>query len=186
MNTNKRKEKILAMLNDAQTKGDLKASVGEGLKTTLAGVAGAFTGAAVGRLSLLAGIGTAIAGHYFGAGKVTSFGVGMMTMGGAKVLGVAGTEARGIEGAKERVKSVAQDFKHRLYLDKFIKPKKKSGEGTSGLGDVGRVQYFNYPSNELDMGSIDAIEQEILQQTELEGHAMGNYEDFSEAEERIY
>jgi len=182
-----KKEKILSLLKDAETKGQLKESVGEGIKTVIAGVAGAFVGGAIGRPSLLVGVGTTIAGHYFGSGKLASFGVGMMTIGGAKVLGVNGTSANGFEGVKERMKAVAQDFKHRLYIDKFIKPKKKSEEGTSGLGDVGQVQYFKYPSNELDMGSLDAIEQEILRKTEYDERQMsGNDEDVGGMEEKIY
>lgn len=187
---NKRKEKILALLNDAETKGNVKSSFVEGLKSTAAGVAGAFAGGAIGRPSLLLGIATTMAGHYFGAGKVTSFGVGMMTVGGAKTLGFQGTGVTGFEGAKERMKAVAQDLKHRLYLDKFIKRKKKTEDGTSGLGDVGdvgRVQYFKYPSNELDMGSLEAIEQELLGRIELEEPQMsGSYEDMSGMEEKIY
>lgn len=165
--TKNRKEKILALLQDAETKGDAKGSFVEGLKTTAAGIAGAFVGGAIGRPSLMVGMGATIAGHYFGSGKLASFGVGMMTMGGAKVMGMNGTSANGFEGVKERMKAVAQDFKHRLYIDKFIKPKKKADDGTSGLGDVGKVQYFKYPSQELDMGSLDAIEQEILRNTEV-------------------
>ncbi|MDP3558093.1 MAG: hypothetical protein Q8T03_12040 [Bacteroidota bacterium] len=191
---NKRKEKILALLKDAETKGDAKGSFIEGLKTTAAGVAGAFVGGAMGRPSLLVGIGSVMAGHYFGSGKLTSFGVGMMAMGGSKVVGVNGTPANGIEGVKDRMKAVASDLKHRLYLDKFSKSKKKADEGTSGLGDTGKVQYFKYPnaSNELDMGSLDAIEQEILRKTDLEGQEVGNnedvngYEDVSGMVEKIY
>ncbi len=175
--TNK-KEKILAILRDAETKGQVKSSIGEGLKTTLAGVSGAFIGGAIGRPSFIIGIATTMAGHYFGSNKVASFGVGMIATGGAKIVsGVEGTPANGFEGVKERMKTIAQDFKHRLYVDKFIKPKKKSDEGTSGLGEV---QYFKFPSasKELDMGSLEAIENEILNKTEMAEEQMrGNVED---------
>lgn len=134
-----------------------------------------------------------MAGHYFGSNKFATFGVGMIATGGAKLLGgVEGTPANGFEGVKERMKAVAQDFKHRLYIDKFIKPKKKADEGTSGLGEV---QYFKFPSKELDMGSIDAIEREILYKTEMPEEQMrggdedvnGNsYGDVTGMEDKIY
>lgn len=173
-----KKEKILAILKDVETKGEVKSSIVEGLKTTAAGVSGAFIGGAIGRPSFLIGIVTTMAGHYFGSNKVASFGVGMIATGGAKIVGgVEGTPTNGLEGMKERMKTIAQDFKHRLYIDKFIKPKKKADEGTSGLGEV---QYFKFPSKELDMGSLDAIEREILYKTEMPEEQMrGNEEDVS-------
>lgn len=182
----KNKEKVLAILRDAETKGEVKSSIVEGLKTTAAGVSGAFVGGAIGRPSFVIGIVTTMAGHYFGSNKVASFGVGMIATGGASIVGgVNGTPASGFAGVKERMKAVASDFKHRLYVDKFIKPKKKSDDGTSGLG---QVQYFKYPGNELDMGSLDAIEQEILRKTDMPEEQMrGNYEDVTGTEdEKIY
>jgi hypothetical protein len=188
-----KKEKILAILKDVETKGEVKSSIVEGLKTTAAGISGAFIGSAIGRPSFVIGIVTTMAGHYFGSNKFATFGVGMIATGGAKLLGgVEGTPANGFEGVKERMKAVAQDFKHRLYIDKFIKPKKKADEGTSGLGEV---QYFKFPSKELDLGSIDAIEREILYKTEMPEEQMrggdedvnGNsYEDVTGMEDKIY
>ncbi len=181
-----RKQKILGILADAETKGQVKDSVIEGLKTTAAGVAGAFIGGAIGRPSFLIGIGATMAGHYFGSHKVASFGVGMIATGGASIVGgVNGTGANGFEGVKERMKAVATDFKHRLYIDKFTKKKKKTEDATDGLGEV---QYFKYPGNELDMGSLDAIEQEILNRTEVveEPQMQASYDDMTGSEERIY
>jgi hypothetical protein len=183
-----KKEKILAILRDAETKGEVKNSVVEGLKTTVAGVAGAFIGGAIGRPSFLLGIGTTMAGHYLGSHKVASFGVGMIATGGANIVdGVKGTPVNGFEGVKERMKAVAQNFKHSLYVDKFTKKKTttKTDEGTDGLGEV---QYFKYPGNELDMGSLNSIEQELLRKTEMEENQMtGSYDDDVKGmEENIY
>lgn len=192
----KRQEQILKLLEERETKGDVKNSGIELLKSLAVAGIGVGLGAAIGRPSLVVGIGATFAGYYFGIPKVTQLGVGMMSCGGfqLKEKGFGSPEVEGLEGAKERLKALGADLKHRLYLDKFFKPKaeeKPKQEGTSGLGEV---QHFKYPTDGLDMGSLDAIEQEITRSGEMfEQRQMAGGDDVSGAdydisgvEDRIY
>lgn len=177
--------------DDPDTKGNLKSSGLEMLKTSVAGLAGAATGAAIGRPSLLVGLGVIFAGHYYNSAKLTALGTGILTTGAFKASkGMSGTPQDGIEGVKERVKAFRDDVIDRLYVDKIksIVSRGKGGSNevkgaTEGAGD--EISYFN-ANRELDMSGLDAI------QSELEDHAMqfeqrqfgGSDEDFSEVESR--
>lgn len=180
------KEKVLALLQQLETEGDAKNSFIEMLKSGVIVLAGAGIGAAIGKPSLLLGLGTTFAGHYFNQPRLTSLGVGIVASGGYKLAsGLKGTEVGGLEGAKERFKAFGADLKDRLYLDKFIKSKPVNGEedGTAGLGEV---QYFKYPNKEVDMAGLDAIEDEIANSSEQFSRQMaGSYEEVSGPEERI-
>lgn len=153
---------VLALTKKLETKGDAKHSAIEAIKDLVVGVVGGgLAGAAIGKPSLLVGLGTSLIGHYSGVQMATSFGLGMMASGGYQISsGVNGLS--GMDEVKERIKSFSANIKQRLYLDKFIKPKNKvADEGTNGMGSV---QYFKYPKSdtqELDMGSLENIEKEI-------------------------
>mgnify|MGYP000903309969 CR=1 FL=1 len=195
-----RKEKILALLSELETKGDIKNSGIEGIKTTLIALGGAIVGKKIGRPSLLLGIGTIAAGHYFDSKRLVNLGVGITAGGGiATAESLKGTDETLAGKFKSGLKEFGQDLKHRLYVDKFIKPKK--GESTNGLGEVGEVQYFKYPGNELNMGTLEAIEDEIrrsselMEQRQMKGNeevsgsneeVSGGYEDVSGVEEKIF
>ncbi len=149
---------VLALTKQLDTKGDAKNSAIEAVKDLVVGVVGGgLAGAAIGKPSLLVGLGTSLIGHYSGMPLATSFGLGMMASGGYQITSnVNGLS--GMDEVKERIKSFSTNIKQRLYLDKIIKPK---GEATNGMGSV---QYFKYPKSdtqELDMGSLDDIEQEM-------------------------
>lgn len=182
-----KKAQVLALLKELETKGNAGNSLKETGKSLLIGAIGAGLGVAIGRPSLLVGLATAFTGHYLKNNRITSLGVGMMASGGYAVgQGIKGTEMEGLEGVKERLKTFGENLKERLYLDKFIKPKEKSkDEGTAGLGEV---QYFKYPGGELNMGSLDSIEDEIIRKSdEFEKRQMsGNDDDISGVEDRIY
>lgn len=162
-----KKEKILALWKDLKTEGSAKNSGIELVKTVLAAGVGILAGQQLGRPSLLIGAGAAFAGHYYNEPKLTHLGIGMMASGGyqLKDKGVAGAEAEGFEGFKEKLKVLGEDVKHRLYLDKILKSNsaKPKEEGTAGLGEV---QYFKYPNDELNMGALDSIEEEITRSGE--------------------
>lgn len=167
MKAHDKKEKIMAFItNELETEGDIKNSGIETLKTGLAGLLGATAGAAIGKPSLLIGLGTIMVGHYYKSNKVVALGTGMLATSSYKaVSGVNGTEVGGLEGAKERVKAFGQDLKERLYFDKLknlISKKKTENTTTDGLGEV---TYFN-PNNALDMGSLENIEKEIERHAE--------------------
>ncbi len=178
----KKKERILAILAELDTEGDVKNSLIEMLKTGVIGLAGAGIGAVLGKPSLLVGLGTIVAGHYYKSPRALVLGAGMVASGGYKMTtGIQGTPIGGIEGVKERFKAFGSDIKERLYLDKIIKPK----AGTNDLKGVGTVQYFD-PSK-ADMGSLDAIEDEIARSSMQfdQKQFAGNFEDISGSEERI-
>lgn len=187
-----KKEKIMAILKELDTKGKVGNSLYEGLKTTAIGLAGAGIGKAAGRPSLIVGIATAMAGHYFDSKRLTYFGVGILAGGGiATADSLKGPDQPFTEKVKDRFKSFGSDLKHRFYIDKFVKAKTKSESGTNGLGEV---QYFKYPGNELNMGSLDNIEEEIRRSSELmerrqmAGHdgKSGTYDDMAGVEDKIY
>jgi hypothetical protein len=176
---NARKAKILALATKLETKGDVKHSAIETVKDLVVGVVGGgLAGAAVGKPSLLVGLGTTMIGHYAGSSLATSFGLGMMASGGYQIGAgaVSGTGLSGIEEAKERMKAFGANIKERFYLDKIIKP--KAEEGTNGLG---KVQYFKYPQQKnqsLDMAALDHIESQIAESgKQYEQKLSGAYSD---------
>jgi hypothetical protein len=185
-----KKSHVLAIAQELNTKGDAKNSAIESVKDLVVGVVGGgLAGAAIGKPSLLVGLGTSLIGHYMGSSMATSFGFGMMASGGYQIGqgAVNGTSLTGLDGAKERMKAFGQNIKQRLYIDKIIKPKEgDQGDGANGMGNV---QYFKYPQNqELDMGALDNIEREIArsgEQYELR-QMSGNSDEVSGANEMIY
>lgn len=188
--SNAKKAHVLAIAQELDTKGNAKNSAIESVKDLVVGVVGGgLAGAAIGKPSLLVGLGTSLIGHYMGSSMATSFGMGMMASGGYQIGqgAVNGTGLTGLDGAKERMKAFGANIKQRLYIDKIIKPKETTKEeGTEGLGNV---QYFKYPqTQELDMGSLDTIENEIARSGEqFERRQMsGVYDEMSGAEEKIY
>ena len=131
----------------------------------MGGLLGATAGAIVGRGSFFAGMAVSGAGHYFGNRAAAAFGVGMMATGGYQMASLNGSGVSGLEGVKERLKAFKEDLKHRLFLDKIIKSKKKS-EGDQATNGIGEVQYFNYPNKELqgstlDFNALDNLERQI-------------------------
>lgn len=159
----KQHSKLLSgMTQRLETKGNIKNTFIETAKDVVVGaVGGGLAGAAIGKPSLLVGLGTSLVGHYVGVPMATSFGLGMMATGGYQIGSGMVNGLSGVDGVKERVKAFTENLKQRLYLDKIIKKKASTDEGTNGMGSV---QYFKYPKNEtqeLDMGSLDNIEQEI-------------------------
>jgi hypothetical protein len=170
------KKFMLDGLTTAETKGSFKKTALEtGRDIVVGAIGGGIAGAVVGRASFLVGIVATGAGYYFGSHSAAAFGVGMMASGGSQVAtqAVSGTESEGFEGIKERLTALKEDFKHRLYLDKIIKPKTTTTETatkeetTNGMGEV---QYFTYPNgkelegaNDLDMSALERIEKQVAE-----------------------
>ena len=178
-----RKEKILALLAGVDTKGDVEGSLGETLKTALVGLVAAGIGAKFSKPSLLIGLGAVMAAKYYKSERGLVFGVGLLAGGSAKLAqSLNGISSTGIAGIKETVKAYGEDLKDRLYLDKFF----KSSNSTNGTDGVGEVQYFD-PNLALDLGSLDAIEEEIARSSMRfdQRQFAGSYDEISGAEERI-
>ncbi len=161
--SNAKQSHIMALTKELETKGNAKNSAIESVKDLVVGVVGGgLAGAAIGKPSLLVGLGTSLIGHYTGMPMATSFGLGMMASGGYQISSGAVNGLSGLNGIKERVKSFSNNFKQRLYIDKLMKSKKSGAE--DGANGMGNIKYFKYPkteTQELDMGSLENIEQEI-------------------------
>ena len=185
-----KKKHTLAIIKKLETKGNAKNSAIETVKDLAVGViGGGLVGAAVGKPSLLVGLGTSMIGHYTGSSLATSFGLGMMASGGYQIGSdaVHGTSLSGLDEAKERMKSFGDNIKKRFYLDKIIKPKEKD-ESTNGLGNV---KYFKYPKSkeqELDMSALEHIEAQIAKAgAQYEEKQMsGTYDDLAGAGDPLY
>jgi len=178
------RDRMLAILKELETEGDIKNSFIETLKTTAVGLIGAAIGSRISRPSLLLGLGTIMASNYYKSTKGMVLGVGMIAGGSLKLAkGLQGNGASGIAGIQESVKAIGDDLKERLYLDKIFSS--KSSQPTDGLKGVGEVQYFN--PNEVNMGSLDAIEDEIARSSMQfnQKEFAGTYDDISGVEERI-
>ena len=182
------KAKVMAFLqHELATEGDTKNSFIETLLTGTIGLVGAGAGAAIGKPSLLLGLGTIFVGHYCKSKKVIALGTGMLTTGTFKAIkGIDGTEVAGFDGAKERFKAFGQDLKERLYLDKIknliSKKKSENNNGTEGLGEV---KYFN-PNNAEDMAGLNNIEQEVQRQAErFERKQFAGTDELDDTEDRI-
>lgn len=150
--------------NGLPTKGSIKNTAIETGKDLLIGVVGGgLIGAAIGRPSLLAGIGVTGLGHFMGQRLVSLVGIGMMASGGFKTqAAVSGVD--GLEGVKERLLAYRDTMKDKLYLDKILKKKPVAG--------VGNLQYFNYPQEVQGLygGGLDALD---AIDDQLEESAMG-------------
>lgn len=127
-------------------------------------IGGGIAGAVIGKSSLLIGAAVTGYGHYAEKPTVATFGIGMMAASGFN----AGTNStQGIDGfSKEDVKARLMNFKDsftsKLFLDKILKKKEKTEEGTKGVGAVGT---FTYPqeNKELDFSALNRLENQILQ-----------------------
>lgn len=188
-----KKLKIMDYVRELETKGNVKNSSIELLKSAAVTGVGVYLGAFMGRPSLLVGLATTFGGYYLETPKLTQLGVGLMAIGGfqLKEKGFQGVELEGLEGAKERAKQVTESLKYSLYLDKIFKGKEKEKEKKEETtGDLGEVQYFNYSPGEVNMGTLEAIEEAVTQSGErfAERQMAGREtdEDFSGIEERLF
>lgn len=181
-----RKNHIQNLLKELDTKGNAKYSFYEGLKTTGIALAGAGIGKVCGRPSLGIGLATIMLGHYNDSKRITLLGAGIMAGGGiAAAESVSGLGSTMTDKVKARIKEFGADIKHRLYLDKIIKP--KTGSTTNGTDGLGNVQYFKYPNNELDMGALNAIEDEIARSTaQMQASQVTGYDDLAGDEDKLY
>ncbi|MBS1773420.1 MAG: hypothetical protein JST82_11230 [Bacteroidetes bacterium] len=169
-----KKASILGQMQALPTKGNVKYTLLETGKDLLIGVVGGgLAGAAIGKPSLLIGLGITGAGHYFDNRLATILGIGMMAANGFQQKSVSGLE--GLEGIKERIQSYKDSFSEKLYIDKLVK--KAAPAATNGIGEL---QYFNYQqevsgNDDLSggMAALDSIERQIeesgMRRMQMEG-----------------
>lgn len=173
------KASILGSMQALPTKGNIKNSLLETGKDLLVGViGGGLVGAAIGKPSLLIGLGMTGAGHFMENRLATIFGIGIMASNGFQQKNVDGLD--GLDGVKERINAYKDSFSEKLFLDALMK---KKSSGTSGFGNL---QYFNY-QNEVNgdfdlqgdyemnghLAALDSIERQIeesgLQRMQMTG-----------------
>lgn len=164
-------KKALSGAGDASAIAKTKDAATELGKDIVVGViGGGVAGAALGRLSFVVGAAVTGVGHFAKSRIASVLGLGMMASGTYQSMaGMNGKPTSGLEGVKERLLSLRDDMKRRVFLDKVLKakPKKTADEGTNGMGEV---QYFLHPGNEevgaLDMSALDSIEKQIQESGE--------------------
>src|SRR6218665_1285255 len=167
----KKKIKLETLLKDLETEGNPKNTVIEPLLTTGVAVGGSQLGRMIGRPSLLIGLAAVGYGFYKNSNRATILGASMIAGGGFAALnGLNGSVSQKISTG---IKDIGADLKHRLYLDKLFKPKEKAANTSATTNGLGNIEYFKYPKQEgktevgaleggeLDLGALDAIEDEI-------------------------
>src|ERR1035437_5845275 len=140
-------KKELSGTGDGSTGEKLKDAATELGKDIVVGViGGGVAGAALGRLSFIVGAAVSGVGHYAKSKIASALGLGMMASGTYQtVAGVNGTPTSGLQGVKERLLTLTEDMKKRIFLDKVLKAKPKPEEKTTN--GMGNVQYFVYPNS---------------------------------------
>ena len=181
-------KKTLSGAGDASAGAKAKDAATELGKDIVVGViGGGVAGAVLGRLSFLVGAAVTGVGHFAKSRIASVLGLGMMASGTYQsISGMNGKGTSGLDGVKERLLTLKDDMKRRVFLDKVLKAKgkKSSDEGTSGMGEV---QYFLHPGAEsvgaLDMSALDTIQKQIQESGEkysqvngLEGELSGEEE----------
>ena len=175
--------------NAAKTKD---AAVELGKDIVVGVIGGGVAGAALGRLSFLVGAAVSGVGHFAKNRIAAALGLGMMASGTYQTAsGVNGKPSEGMDGVKDRLLSLKDDMKRRIFLDKVLKAKGTAEEKTTN--GLGQVQYFVYPNSdesmgELDMSALDTIHKAIQDNATKEMSGLGGEEEMGELEpsEKIY
>ena len=163
-----KKRSGLSGFTGAVSKGKALDALKEAGLMLVAGIAGGGAGAAIGKNSLILGIGTAIAGAYFDKKYVMAAGLGLAVSNvpatkSSNVSGVDGFDIKQIaQDAKDRVGQYFDNFKEKLYI-----PASQS-DGTNGLQGGEEVKYFinPYNSNDVDMSALDRVNDEVVAMNE--------------------
>ena len=152
------REHFKTLTGHLDTKGSVKNSLIETGKDLVIGViGGGLLGSAIGKPSLLIGLGVTGAGHYMGSRLLSLAGIGMMAANGFQTKTVNGPDDSAIDGIKDRVVAFKDTFSEKLYLDKFMK--KKTDTAVAGLS--GDLQYFNYANEVAGLAALNSIEDQI-------------------------
>ena len=181
----KRASVISGMTHTLGTKGNVKNTLLETGKDLLIGVVGGgLAGAAIGKPSLLIGMGITGAGHYTDNHLATLFGIGLMASNGFQksksVEGFDGMDGIDMQSVKERVNAYKENFLEKTYLDKVLHPGRggKAKDETNGFGSL---QFFNYPNDSKqvqygmnnELSALDSIEHQIEQSGMAHMHNKG-------------
>ncbi len=153
--------------NGLPTKGHIKNSLLEtGKDILICVVGGGLVGAAIGKPSLLIGLGVTGVGHYMDNRLATLFGVGLMAANGFQSSkSVNGLDGMDLESIKGRMQAYKDNFAEKLYIDKFLHAK-QSGTAKAATNGFGELQFFNYP-NDMN-GQEDELNSELSALTSIE------------------
>ncbi len=158
----KQKASILANIEHGlPTKGDVKNSLLEtGKELLICVVGGGLVGAAIGKPSLLVGLGITGAGHYMDNRMATMFGIGVMAANGFQKSGVSGLDGMDFQSIKGRMDAYKEGLIDRIYIAGMLKKKDK---GTDGFGDL---QYFNSGGDvsgmyDNELSALDMIDRQL-------------------------
>lgn len=151
----------LSGITAAVSKGKALNALKEAGLLLVAGIAGGGAGAAIGKNSLLLGIGTTLAGAYFDSKYVMAAGLGLAVSNvpatkSSNMSGVEGFDLKQIaQDAKDRVGQYFDNFKEKLYIP-------ASSSSTNGL-QGNDVKYFinPYSGNDLDLSAMERVEQHV-------------------------
>ncbi len=159
-------KKSLSGTADASTGAKVKDAATELGKDLVVGViGGGVAGAVLGRLSFVVGAAVTGVGHYAKSRIASALGLGMMASGTYQsISGMNGKPASGLNGVKERLLTLKDDMKKRIFLDKVLKAKEKKEEKTDeGTNGLGQVQYFVHPNSEESMGEVEMSQLDAIQ-----------------------
>ncbi len=148
----------------------LKKGVGQAALRLVTGLAGGFTGAAIGRWSVLGGILATGTGEVIGSPELTSFGVGMMASNlvpsEESVSGPEEEKKSAVAKAKDRAKAYGKGILKKFWLDKLIKKEEDSTQKkteapsttTPEEKPMGEVTYYTHPQSEADQMDLSELE----------------------------
>jgi hypothetical protein len=167
--SNARKKNILNnMTQKLPTKGNAQNTAIETVKDiVLCVLGGGLLGAAIGKPSLVIGLGVTGAGHYTGNRAATMLGLGIMAANGFQNnKSVNGMDGFDVASVKNRIMTYKNNFAGKLYLDKIMPGKTPANEDTNGFGEL---QFFSYPNDvngagdELsgELSALDRIERQL-------------------------
>ncbi len=168
-----------------QTKDNIKNSALETGKDLLIGViGGGVAGAAIGKPSLLVGIGLTGAGHFTDNHLLKLFGIGLMAANGfQRSKSVNGLEGLDKQAILNRIQAYKDNFSEKLFIDKLTGKRSANAESANGIGEF---QFFNYPNDVNgaydELAALEDLEQQIAQSgiDQMQVSGMGEFGEFGE------
>lgn len=168
-----------------QTKDNIKNSALETGKDLLIGViGGGVAGAAIGKPSLLVGIGLTGAGHFTDNHLLKLFGIGLMAANGfQRSKSVNGLEGLDKQAILNRIQAYKDNFSEKLFIDKLTGRRSANTESANGIGEL---QFFNYPNDVNgaydELAALEDLEQQIAQSGihQMQVSGMGEFGEFGE------
>ncbi len=168
-----------------QTKDNIKNSALETGKDLLIGViGGGVAGAAIGKPSLIVGIGLTGAGHFTDNHLLKLFGIGLMASNGfQRSKSVNGLEGLDKQAILNRIQAYRDNFSEKLFIDKLTGRRSANTESANGIGEL---QFFNYPNDVNgaydELAALEDLEQQIAQSgiDQMHVSGMGEFGEFGE------